>query len=138
MLCYELSINGKRVCLVGHEKMEHIQSSVYYSTRMPNPHLSMSAKVQVSDVLAQDARWQSRPLKVGDEVCIRVVEADQPDPPQKLVSFGAKLDPTTGDEELFCSFCGASQQDVELIRGAAGNACHECVKTMNDAFEGKL
>lgn len=138
MLCFEIWINGEKTCLAGHEKMEDIQFSIFHGKGMANPHLSVSAKVKTSDTLIQDARWESHFLKVGDEACIRLVDSDHPEPASEFVSFGSKLHPT-GEVELFCSFCGRSQNDVKkLIRGAAGNACDECTKTMHDEFEAKL
>ncbi len=137
MLCYETQINGKKACLAGHEKMEGIQFSIYYGTRMPHPHLSIIARVRTSDSLAQDAQWEPPHLKLGDEVLVRLIDCDNPDPPSKYVSFGSKLHPME-EAELFCSFCGRSQNEVKkLIRGAAANACDECIKMLNEMLEAK-
>jgi ATP-dependent Clp protease ATP-binding subunit ClpX len=38
-------------------------------------------------------------------------------------------------QELFCSFCGRSSQDVAIIPGADGNICVDCVKHANDMVE---
>ena len=128
MLCYEIWLNDNKLCQCGHEDMGTIQASLFYAEGMPSTHLTVSAVLKTTDKLKQDAKWASKFLETGDEVKLKIVECDSPEPPKELKPFGTRLHPSS-KKELFCSFCGQSENKVEkMYEGMGGNICTECAK----------
>ena len=127
MFCYEISINGEKKNCIGHEDMESIHASVYYNILGSQPHMTNSIDVRISEDCVQSLRWKYDQLKVGDEVSIRLIDCDNPDAPDETVSFGTLLH-DTGKKEIFCSFCGRSEDESEVIFSDKGaNICGVCV-----------
>jgi hypothetical protein len=82
MICYEILVNGERLCLAG---IEPGVFAAYVTTwqggseteREPETHLHVSG---VTEKKRFDWTESGQcKLKVGDELTIRVVEADTPD-----------------------------------------------------------
>lgn len=135
MLCFDILVNGKKVCTVGHKDMELIQSSILYHFAMPNPHMSSSIQLTTSDELTKNARWNTGYLKIGDEVCIRLIESNTPDSPDEIVPSSSRLHPIP-KKELFCSFCDRSENDVKrLLNHPAANVCDECVENLKNILD---
>lgn len=130
MLCLEVRINGKKVAVVGHENMEVMRSTVVYHQSLSAPRFDSSITVRKDPKFVQDARWKDHLLEIGDEVCIRVIESDTPDSPDKIVSYGSPLN-SMDDESIHCSFCGRNKHEVDLIlKHPAANVCDKCVQEL--------
>jgi len=128
MICYEIWLNGEKLCKCGHEDMHTLQASIFCSGDSMHPNMVVSAILNTTDKLKNDARWALKELGSGDEIKIGIVECSNPDKPEITKSFGTRLHPTS-KKELFCSFCGRSEHDVEKIfEGMGGNICTDCAK----------
>jgi hypothetical protein len=101
MICFEVFRNGKRLCTAGRDGHTMLGALVHLRNRKPWP----AGEVAEGDPWPSDRpeslqlllnghqipgprtrRWESyswlaEPLRVGDEIRVRVVETDQPDPP---------------------------------------------------------
>jgi hypothetical protein len=133
MLCYEVWVNGERRYLAGHNQMNSLQASLY-ATKLGGPYyLAVRAEVQSSESLKEDARWPFSPVKVGDEVRIKLLESESADQPEKMVSFGTKFH--EGEKILYCSFCGQNQEQAKrLVAGFGANVCSDCFKLLEEIF----
>lgn len=138
MLCYEITVNGKPICLAGHKDAVSLQASVYAAKEMEQPELVVSALVRVGDKTSEDVRWAKTSLDVGSNVGIRIIESLNPNVPETRATFGTRLH-SDGTSELLCSFCGRSENEVQaLIQGETANICLECAETTVDALREKL
>lgn len=85
MLAFEVTINGKRRYLAGHVD-EHSLHLILWG----NNRFGRAASVNTSVTVPHDGpggfatlSYDSEPLSVGDELTIRIVDAEVPDPPLK-------------------------------------------------------
>jgi hypothetical protein len=83
MLAFEVTINGKRRYLAGHVD-EHSLHLILWG----NNRFGRAATVNTSVAVPHDGpggfatlSYDSEPLSVGDELTIRIVDAEAPDPP---------------------------------------------------------
>ena len=84
MICFEIFVNGERLCLAGVEPgvlAAHVTSWQGGSTteREPVTHLHVSGVTEKKRFDWTESGSEESLLKVGDEVTIRIVEADKPD-----------------------------------------------------------
>jgi len=86
MLCFDVRVNGKRVTLAGVGEdgvLNAIVGWVCQERRSPGEPCTLDLSVGGLDERAH-LRWvEDRPLKVGDQVEIAIVEADAPDAPRR-------------------------------------------------------
>lgn len=85
MLAFEVSINGKRQYVAGHEDEESLHLILWGTTRFV-PSASVNATVAVPNNSPggfATLSYQSLPLAFGDEVTIRIVDAQVPDVPSE-------------------------------------------------------
>ena len=83
MLAFEVSINGKRQYVAGHQDEESLHLVLWGTTRF-----APAASVNVSVAVPNNSpgghatlSYESLPLAIGDEVTIRIVDAETPDAP---------------------------------------------------------
>lgn len=137
MLCYEIWVDEKRLCIAGHKDAVSLQASIFATKGTDRPSMVVSAIIKSGDKASEDARWAKTSLSIGSDVKIRVVDSLKPDVPETLAVFGARLHPN-GTSELFCSFCGRSEnEDQPIIQGETANICLECAETASDALRDK-
>ena len=77
MIGFEVSLNGRRLCTAGAGDDGVLTAIVSFVCKRKELELEIGG-------LAADAhlKWPAPPtLVVGDEITVRVVETDQPDPP---------------------------------------------------------
>ena len=81
MICLEVSINGRRLCIAGSEGAT-VMASVLAADRSDVTVRVTGGKPLEPEEL-EFLHWMTAGLKVDDEVTVRVVRNDHPDPPRK-------------------------------------------------------
>lgn len=78
MICFEVWVNGEKICLAGVGKSGILNSIIDLAAK--HQHLSLHVGGLVND---EHVRWTEKAhhLKVGDEVTVKIVEADAADEP---------------------------------------------------------
>ena len=80
MLCYECYVNGSRLYQAGGAT-RLLGARVVW---MDHPAHGISFGVSGLNHNEDSVHWESRKLSVGDEVTIKIIEADRTDPPRPL------------------------------------------------------
>jgi hypothetical protein len=135
MVCIEILHNGKRLCVMGHEKSDSMQISLLYVKDGDVLGLSTWAYVRQTPELQETLSWlKERPvIRVGDTIEMKVTRDLAPDAGHLSSSFGRRV--AEGQQELFCSFCGKSQHDVKkMVAGPRVFICNECVQLCTDVI----
>jgi hypothetical protein len=89
MIAFEVSINGKRRYVAGHQDARILTLWVNGSvSNIPGIPISLGILGTVAVPAATDGQFETLlyprdPLSVGDEIVIRVVDADRADEPRK-------------------------------------------------------
>jgi ClpX C4-type zinc finger len=131
MKCFEITINGEKVCTAGVGEDGVLNSSLSFIKRNDGEtqqseslDLRVGGVANVEPGVMEHLEWLHRDLNVGDEVVIRIIEASMCDKPNdKEVTY------------LACSFCGKKQSEVsKLIAGPSVFICNECVGDGDDAI----
>ena len=131
MKCFEVTINGQKVCTAGIGEYGVLNSVLSFvggkesSDQAPSENLELTVfGVSTSTVGASEhIEWLRRALVAGDEIVIRIIEASECDQP-------ASKETTYID----CSFCGKNQSEAKtLIAGPAVYICDECVRDSKTA-----
>jgi len=139
MKCFEVIINGKRVCTAGIGEDGVLTSVVTFVKRNRSAEETAETKenndseslnIRVGGIANRETgameqvEWLEQRLVVGDEITIRIIEASECDEPNsKEVTY------------IECSFCGKKQNDVaKLIAGPAVFICNECVDDCSAAL----
>ena len=132
MLCYEIWVNGKRVCVAGAENVRGVQATLIL--RNSAALFFVRADTEVSNSLGESFTWLNREVARDDEVRINLVESETPDKPESTKFFGTKID-SEGRKLVYCSFCGQSAKEAEkMVAGFAANVCSECFKLLEESF----
>jgi hypothetical protein len=137
MLCYEVWVNGERVCVAGAEGMSGMQALLARPGDGNAALFLVSGDTVPSKTLRETYEWLGRELHANDEVRIRLVESDSPDRPESVKSFGTKKE-ETGTKKVFCSFCGQGQDETKkIVAGFQANVCSECFELLGEIFNEK-
>ena len=132
MHCYEIWINGKRVCVAGAANTRGVQATMIL--RNASSLFFVRADTEESISPRESFKWLSRELTPSDEVRIKIVESESPDKPESITTFGTKTD-TEGRKLLHCSFCGQSEKEAKkMVTGFGANVCSECFKLLAESF----
>jgi len=95
MVCFEVFLNEQRVCLAGvgeHGVLSAFLSwhSLAPAERAPyqegqGPHLGLTVNGRGGSQLGESLHWidDDVPIQVGNEVRIRIIDADTPDEPRR-------------------------------------------------------
>jgi len=137
MKCFEVTINGEKLCTAGVEDgvLTSILAYVKRAATTGDEHEGHTGeKVESLDIrvgglenISYDATanidWLIRDLSIGDEIRIRIIDSPVCDEPmRKEITY------------IECSFCGKRQSAVKkLIAGPAVYICNECVEHCSDA-----
>jgi hypothetical protein len=158
---FEVQINGKTVCKAGLPDDADLSLDAY-KNKYEGMKLYMRGTVDVNEYRRDHYDWGNQSLAVGDEVMIRVIDAEVFDEPlekrssdpsshnseeyeKKMLDLMARyhviaeregvdaLKPPK-EEGVFCSFCGKSQQEQpKMCMGPARvYICVECVSRCSD------
>ena len=135
MKCFEVTINGKKVCTAGVGDDGVLMSIVSFVMRCnasaeigesqnDNLDLRVSGLTNREAGVSEHVEWLHQGLAVGDEIVIRIIEAAVCDEPKhKQVTY------------LQCSFCDKKQDEVvKLIAGPGVYICNECVGSCTEAL----
>jgi hypothetical protein len=131
MLCFDVSLNGKRVCRAGLGPEGVLTSIVtwVYHTGPSDDRSQLRAKqvdLHVGGLVNDDhVAWTDMygDLTVGDNVLVSIVEADNPDEPSRREPNFAKR----AAEGIQCSFCSQPKDRQELVAGPNSYICVACV-----------
>jgi len=131
MKCFEVTINGKRLCTAGVEDgvLTAILSHVKGQRASTEPHEDQSTdKSESLDFrvgglehvgvgASAHVDWLTQDISIGDEIIIKILEATTCDEPtNKEITY------------LQCAFCGKKASEVQkLIAGPGVHICNECV-----------
>jgi ClpX C4-type zinc finger len=131
MKCFEVTINGERLCTAGVEDgvLTAILSFVKpqkpsdeaqaddTSVKTESLDIRVGGLVNVEPDASAHVDWLTQDLFVGDEVTIKILEATTCDEPtSREITY------------LQCSFCGKKPSEVErLIAGPGVYICKQCV-----------
>lgn len=127
MICFEIHINGQKICLagVGDNGVLSAMANFRVSDDSQRTYCSVGGIVKIDAETSQQIEWLDRELSVGDVLTIKVVEAETYDmPPSQQVNY------------LQCSFCGKKQAEVSnLIAGSNNYICNECVLSCSQVID---
>ena len=138
MKCFEVTINGEKVCTAGVGDdgvltaiLALVQrQTVSDGTRDKQDAESESLNVRVGGIanvepgLSEHLEWLYKDLSVGDEITIKIIESSECDVP---LSQETKY--------LQCSFCEKKQSEVSrLIAGPQVFICDECINTFSQVI----
>lgn len=85
MIAFEVSVNGKRHCVAGIGDNCVLNAIVGWGGKPPENRLDVGG---LNSDTRHHLRWKTVMLSVGDEVTVRVVDVENPDPP--FQSYPAK------------------------------------------------
>jgi hypothetical protein len=126
MICFEVYINGQKVCLagIGNDGVLAVMATFIASSESQRTDFRVGGLIKVDAETQQQIEWLDRELKVGDDVTIKIVEAETYDAPMNQKT-----------QYLHCSFCGKKQEEVsKLIAGPNNYICNECVVLCSQAI----
>ena len=131
MICFEVLINGERICQAGVGESGVLTSVLTWVGNLQRDQsenrsvtLNVGGLAYNENKKSEFVNWAKERLNVGDEATIRIVEASNPDEPSERKSE---------DDELTCSFCGQNSESVsKIIAGPKVNICNECVDVCNE------
>jgi hypothetical protein len=97
MIAFAVSVNGEhyRTCGIRDAAMLEVRAS-YFSQRN-NELLLMLGAVGASSSFRECLTWQLPTIKVGDKVCVEIIETDRVDPPSEREPMP---EPTTGPDGI--------------------------------------
>lgn len=129
MLCLEVSVNGERKTLAGVADAETLSAAIRSYPGLGESNVLVTGEVLPTGQPTAEAKWFSCPLKVGDEVSVRLVDSNDPSP----VQLG-RVNPTnvaTDSVPIICAFCGKPHTDVEaMIASTRAFICRACVMVL--------
>jgi ClpX C4-type zinc finger len=134
MLCFEVQLNGKKKLLAGYENVSELGLSI--ETLEEEGFLEVNAGIWNETSPAEYLFWDSFDLKIGDEVTIKLLDSNNPDPPTRIsqdpeVPENAKTPRT--QRQMLCSSCKKSFRDVDnIIKMPGVILCNECIELIKD------
>lgn len=129
MLCYEIWLNGKLLHMIGHEDALALIADVTFHRKEKEQFLNLTAVVWQEGQEAKDCYWLAPRLTTGDEVRIRLVEAESPELPDDEIPYGVRKPPPWGSTDNHCSFCGAASSERKMLfDGYSVKICDACVE----------
>lgn len=125
MKCFEVTVNNQDPVVVGDASAALVQGSLFLATKGKGG-VVFSSYVESEPNKAENREWIGAVLDVGDEIRIRLVDSEFPDPPQSSSLHGEAVEPSS--HLLACSMCRRKRNQVKRLL-AAGNVsiCDECV-----------
>jgi hypothetical protein len=144
MKCFEVTINGEKVCTAGIgddgvltsilSLVATTQTASELTPESGNETPSESLSLRVSGLASstigvnEAVEWLHRDLEVGDEIVIRITQApDCDEPTSKEVREEVR--------NIECCFCGKKQAEAKtIIAGPAVYVCDECVRDCSNAL----
>lgn len=130
MKCFEVTINGKKVCTAGIGDDGVLHANLALLKREDQDAESELLDLRVGGIanvepgVSEHVEWLYQDLSVGDEVNIKIIESSECDVPLSQET-----------QYLQCSFCEKKQSEVSrLIAGPQVYICNECITTCSQVI----
>ena len=86
MLAFEILVNGKSLCIAGTAPNAVLSTILSWSRRHPE-RLNFHVGGIPGDDSTRHFEWETPRIEIGDEVLIRVIEADTCDEPDCIIQL---------------------------------------------------
>ena len=127
MKTFEITLNGVKQCIAGVEDggltvmISFMRTTGENETEQADTSETLDIRVggfaNIGPGILENVQWLDRPLSVGDDVTIKILESQECDEPI-----------TRETHHVQCSFCGKKQAEVrKLIAGPNVFICDDCV-----------
>lgn len=132
MRCLEVSINGDVRSVAGVAGADSIEARVSTYPKIGESHLVVTGSVDVEGQPNAEATWLSVPVRFGDEIGFRLVDAASPTTP----TLG-RFNPSSGASDglpIYCAFCGKSNEQIAggMLASERAFICRACVRTLHE------
>jgi len=137
MKCFEVTINGEKLCTAGVEdgvltsilayvkraRRPEDEREGHTSEKVESLDIRVGGLENISDEATANIDWLVRDLSIGDEIRIRIIDSPVCDEPMRReITY------------VECSFCGKRSSEVQkLLAGPEVYICNECVGHSSDA-----
>jgi hypothetical protein len=81
MLCFEISVNGRVVCVAGTSDDQRLEATLWRASKTRDPRIFVAGDSYRDGDWSERCIWGMQALNPDDVVNIRVIESDQPDEP---------------------------------------------------------
>ena len=95
MLCLEISINGKIICVAGSNNINQLQATITQGIESITPYIAVNGVRQTDVNLFEYLEWLKQPVSVNDVVTIQFVECEESTRPVTI----QQIDKTDSFEE---------------------------------------
>jgi len=130
MVCFEITINGKKRIVAGASEIKAFKAAVSTDSRIDYVHFCVDGFIGTPRD-GQHLEWINEQMKTGDRLEIRLIESEAPDLPRSKERIGreAKKGESVAHNDIICSFCGKGSEEVrQLIAGGPWvHICDECI-----------
>lgn len=131
MLCFEVQLNGEKKILAGYKGVSELGLSV--ETQEDEAFLEVNAGIWKTDSPADYLFWDGVDFKIGDEITIKLLDSNKPDPPTLISQDPANEEEPRNQRQMLCSSCKKSFRDVDKIIKMPGVIlCNECIDLIKD------
>jgi hypothetical protein len=77
MLCLEISINGKKMCVAGSKNINQLQTIITQGIESITPYIAVNGVRQTDVNLFEYLEWLKQPLSVNDVITIQLLECEE-------------------------------------------------------------
>ena len=131
MLCFEIQLNGKKKLLAGYKDVSELGLSI--ETLDKEAFLEVNAGIYKEGSPPDYIFWDGVGFKTGDEIIIKLLDSNKPDPPTLISQEPANEEEPRTQRQMLCSSCKKSFRDVDKIIKMPGVIlCNECIDSIND------
>ena len=135
MLCFEIWLNGKMLHVIGHENAIALMADILFHNKHDSQFLNLSAITVAEGPDTKECVWEAPQIGLGDEVLIKLVESDSPQPPDHELLFAQRMAWPWRGEKSQCSFCGAdADEEHVLFEGRDARICNKCIEFRHQAI----
>lgn len=128
MKCVELTFNGKQLSIAGGKQVRSIDHRLYFFPPTATGSFTVAGYADGEPDGLDRLFWTHGDLRVGDELLVRVVEADKPDAGSLTPDWHETPHPETEGRPT-CTFCGKTNEQPQFFMTAkTGAICGECVE----------
>lgn len=130
MLCFEVWLNGKMLHVIGHKDALALMVDVLFHSKQDQQFLNLNAITVTEGPETKECFWEAPQIGAGDEVLIKLVESDSPQPPDHELLFAQRIMAWPWrSEKSQCSFCGAeADEEHVLFEGLDARICSKCIE----------
>lgn len=134
MLCLQISINGRIVVTAGHDRAENLTACVDVLPEDRAVVLRAEALASLETSSHEFLMWPAPAITLGDEVCIRLVETNEPDQ-ASIAKMGEGSIDEPSPEGPICAFCGKAHYEVHaMLSGKRAYICGDCIELLHSEY----